>query len=745
MAVAVSGFHTTRLSLDDHKSSHPTSPSIFNQNSRSALPQWIECLSWGSDGSQHKRNHAKLPIAANQAPVCRIRPVSQIISCDAIHPTSSTSIDEEIDPCNKQKTRSMIQRWMGSLQKRTRQRSIEDATYGNRILPWVLALEEGTRSSKSISSTHRKSLSDSSFRFVSAVRSASTSFAESRTETALSQCQSQVDFEVEALKVPGPSFDDDNSTSSPRKVDCGSIERALQRRKILHELIYTEKSYLGLRRSVNQNLCEILQLHEEILSEVGRAILQSNDEELGQPCSAQFANPVLAKQECLDDSEPTCRGIEQATHIDLATGSLAGPQVVADVSRVFEKKMSRFFVYEEYGAKYDMLVQDIALVDQVLPGWEWNQRGLEALSVLLHSSNVPDCHSRRASTLKDLLVKPIQRICKYPLLFEELLKYTPALDCPNAHMAASSVLSRFREANFEINRVTNDPYMTTVLARTWLLQDRLVFPNMNFDSVSKDRGLRVEDADNGRGLQCHSAPFSWKVVFESNQRLFEIIMTACSLKEELEWRSRLSSPPMIQKLELCPACPFLDLNITSLGAIASSKTTPAKARLSTRRATTSCPKPPLCQVILKNTSEHAPSYVSNTTPLSISRSQSLLSTKSRVSILSPPRTDRVRLETLLADVWSREILPFPGVPTRVRGENFVRTSASTVMRKLSVMSIANSLARKTEGLRQRLSLEDPRRPATTEMMAFSDKWQPGSPIDAPRGPHAEKSIDGKPE
>lgn len=156
--------------------------------------------------------------------------------------------------------------------------------------------------------------------------------------------------------------------------------------------------------------------------------------------------------------------------------------------------MSRFFIYEEYGAKYDMLVQDIELVDQVLPGWEWNQRGLEALSVLLHSSNVPDCHSRRASTLKDLLVKasvlaphtvsilttgqPIQRICKYPLLFEELLKYTPALDCPNAHMAASSVLSRFREANFEINRVTNDPYMTTVLARTWLLQDRLVFPNM---------------------------------------------------------------------------------------------------------------------------------------------------------------------------------------------------------------------------------------------------------------------------
>lgn len=160
-------------------------------------------------------------------------------------------------------------------------------------------------------------------------------------------------------------------------------------------------------------------------------------------------------------------------------------------------QMSRFFIYEEYGAKYDMILQDIASVGQMLPGWECNQRGLEALSVLLHSSNVPDCHSRRASTLKDLLVKasvpqicpksqmalvltlkkPMQRVCKYPLLFGELLKYTPALDCPNAHMAISSVLSRFREANFEINRVTNEPSMARVLARTWLLQDRLVFPN----------------------------------------------------------------------------------------------------------------------------------------------------------------------------------------------------------------------------------------------------------------------------
>lgn len=42
------------------------------------------------------------------------------------------------------------------------------------------------------------------------------------------------------------------------------------------------------------------------------------------------------------------------------------------------------------------------------------------------------------------------------------------------------------------------------------------------------------------GLQCHTAPFSWKLVFEYDHQLFEITLSACSPKEELEWRSRLA-------------------------------------------------------------------------------------------------------------------------------------------------------------------------------------------------------------
>lgn len=67
--------------------------------------------------------------------------------------------------------------------------------------------------------------------------------------------------------------------------------------------------------------------------------------------------------------------------------------------------MSRFFIYKEYGAKYEMMVQETASVYEALPGWDWNQKGLEALSALLGSRGYTEYNTKRASTMKDLLVK----------------------------------------------------------------------------------------------------------------------------------------------------------------------------------------------------------------------------------------------------------------------------------------------------------------------------------------------------
>lgn len=55
----------------------------------------------------------------------------------------------------------------------------------------------------------------------------------------------------------------------------------------------------------------------------------------------------------------------------------------------------------------------------------------------------------------------------------------------------------------------------------------------------------------------------------------------------------------------------------------------------------------------------------------------------------------MRLENLISDVWTREILPFPGMTSRTRSEHLVRASASSMMRKLSVASIASNFTKRS--------------------------------------------------
>jgi hypothetical protein len=64
-------------------------------------------------------------------------------------------------------------------------------------------------------------------------------------------------------------------------------------------------------------------------------------------------------------------------------------------------------------------------------------------------------------------------------------------------------------------------------------------------------------------------------------------------------------------------------------------------------------------------------------------------------VLAPSRAERVRLENLLSDVWTRDVIPFPGMAGRARSEHLVRASASSMMRKLSVASIASNFTKRS--------------------------------------------------
>lgn len=103
-------------------------------------------------------------------------------------------------------------------------------------------------------------------------------------------------------------------------------------------------------------------------------------------------------------------------------GLLADPQTAADVARIFgkrvrkhrryqirtrltSKQMNKFFIYKEYGAKYDMMTTDITSAHASMPDWESYQRGLEALASTVGSSKTGADELKKSLSLADLLMK----------------------------------------------------------------------------------------------------------------------------------------------------------------------------------------------------------------------------------------------------------------------------------------------------------------------------------------------------
>lgn len=206
----------------------------------------------------------------------------------------------------------------------------------------------------------------------------------------------------------------------------------------------------------------------------------------------------------------------------------------------------------------------------------------------------------------------------------------------------------------------------------------------------------IVESDNGKGLQCYTAPHSWKVVFEHSARMYEIIMTACSAVEAQVWRVQMGSRIDVQTQAVAEGSSnVFELHsplIAEMRSVGKAFGKPGSfvRRMSVHRTATVGPTTDLNQVIIKNTqsAKEALDNSSNTS-LQIPRSQSV-ATPSHVQTLAPRRADRVRLETLLSDVWSKDLLPYPGMTPR--RSDPLRASANHVIRKFSMASITSNFS-----------------------------------------------------
>jgi len=324
-------------------------------------------------------------------------------------------------------------------------------------------------------------------------------------------------------------------------------------------------------------------------------------------------------------------------------------------------------------------------------------------------------------------------------------------DSPISNTAIQELLVQLNEACQRMNTAKDNPEQARMLETTCLLGDRLTFSNQIPRSVflqllgqvhlcgclyvayrSKDRikGLyaicvlfgstlllataeednkryctiagiplanaTIVESDNGKGLQCYTAPYSWKLVFENAARMFEVIVVACSAEEAEVWRKYIAQRIEVQAKAVADGTSNvfelqspLIAEMCSVGK-AFGKPGSFVRRMSVHRTATVGPTTDLNQVIIKNTQSAKEAVeTASTTSLQIPRSQSVV-TPSHVQTLATRRAERVRLESLLADVWTKDLLPYPGMTPR--RSDPIRASANHVIRKFSMASITSNFS-----------------------------------------------------
>lgn len=68
-------------------------------------------------------------------------------------------------------------------------------------------------------------------------------------------------------------------------------------------------------------------------------------------------------------------------------------------------QLPRFAVYDAFGAKYEMIKQDVVQTQGLVSSWPDFDRAIEALSTTLNPVKSREANKRKALTIKDLLIK----------------------------------------------------------------------------------------------------------------------------------------------------------------------------------------------------------------------------------------------------------------------------------------------------------------------------------------------------
>lgn len=266
--------------------------------------------------------------------------------------------------------------------------------------------------------------------------------------------------------------------------------------------------------------------------------------------------------------------------------------------------------------------------------------------------------------------------------------------------------------------------------------------------------LRLEAADNSHGLVCEKPSFSWKIVFDHQGETYEFLMTACSDREAWEWKQQTLQHSTVEALhaehdrkEESPRTSRLHLSLRPISTTRISLDGTLTRRTSVPLFDSqTIPKVGnvngnIVRVLIKGT--RAVPQDSHGNDFSIGRSVSMQQNHRQIVILAPRRMDRIRMEKWLSNIWTADVLPYPGMPTW-RGERSIRSSATQLIRKIS----SNRLfSRRSSASTSSRSIDDHESVASSwrrsgEMDSWPGRLAPLSPLE--NGSNSRRSRPASP-
>lgn len=362
---------------------------------------------------------------------------------------------------------------------------------------------------------HHQRLSDGSSGFVHSMKTASVTNASFSIFPRSSRMGRSTDSHFHGSQ-PRYSIDSDRPLSSCSFDDLAT-RRGFKRQQIIDELISTEESYVSdlkalvylystllasassipnrLRTAIEQNVAEVLHLHESFVAKLHDAklhaaarrwadtavparLLQSRRSHLRHSDQAGLHRSVTTHRHTRSDESGV---VLEPPVLPQPVGS-AEPVDVFEITKIFKEAVREFSVYEDYCANFETIGGELQKHSPQL--WPTFESGMESLARAVMAIDQRQINDKKGLTVGDLLIKPIQRLMRYPLLLEQLLQCTPVADAPDTHAELEMVLQAMRDMVQMVNLAQESPYTRVQIQKRWLLQDRLDLTRL---SVSKEQ------------------------------------------------------------------------------------------------------------------------------------------------------------------------------------------------------------------------------------------------------------------